>query len=740
MADNAIRNISSQACLPDRVSMLDQRVAQIEERFSELGYSTKAFVQSEIKTNWKIPAQQQAMYGMHTAICIDTIDPWKQHRVRYFSPLQHDPKNPVKSLPWAYPISNQGGFDDCGSTWVPPAGSKLCLIFEAGNRQWPFYLGTTWDRDRSRGWRYPVPEYEKIHRGHRGGYLVGPDETQVFPPWNTENYNGYDIDSISEFDNDPEAQNKITYPNIYGWKTPQKHMIKMVDGNYKCNFRWQRLEIKSSQGNHLIFKDDRVHPSAQWAHPECGCGGGDLSKCNEGDEPIEKIEDCSRKIEPGPNENARGWGDGGPVNPNVMMIGSGKGRSAISSGGGSGGPGSTCANPYFKQRSECRPYSGPGNCQNNKVDKTTLPQSGIQMTSLSGHTFYMDDSVKEPRGKNNWERGIEKFDYGCDNVFKGRSVWKSAHGHQIMISDVEPDDKPFLRGDENFIRILTATGNRIELNDDTKITPPPGCAPPGNNQAGPRRGIELHSTSNHLIQMVDENNDQASPNRREGGIPNNKATDAFVRIRTGYGLEIMMADDNSQRHCQTQYIQITAPQKGQDDKKGACCGPHFIRMQESINCGYIFVRAGGDYMCMTEGDHVTVVGVGETTPKDDFCKGGCLGPRNWFTAVSQHSIHWSCNFYFNKAEIHCFLADKFIFLLAGKDCPPPPDSESLECMPCVGPVVVYLSDPVTKTGRLVKSDRVFASASLEAPCVTIQDILLSKCNGKNCPPPYIGNN
>jgi hypothetical protein len=692
MADNAIRNISSQACIPERVDSLDQRLAQVEERFSELGYNMRTLVQSEIKTNWKIPAQQETMFGMHTAFCIDTIDPWKQHRVRYFSPLQHDPKNPVKSLPWAYPISSQGGFDDCGSTWVPPAGSKLCLIFEAGNRQWPFYLGTTWDRDRSKGWRYPIPEYEKIHRGHRGGYLVGPDETQVFPPWNTENYNGFDIDSISEFDNDPDAKNKITYPNIYGWKTPQKHMIKMVDGNYKCNFRWQRLEIKSSQGNHLIFKDDRIHPSAQWAHPDCGCGGGDLSKCNEGDEPIEKAESCD------------------------------------------GGSKLTCANPFFKHRSECRPFSGPGTCQNNKVDKTTLPQSGIQMTSLSGHTFWMDDSVREPRGKNNWEKGIEKFDYGCDDVFKGKTVWKSAHGHQMVMSDVEPDDRPYLRSDENFIRILTATGNRIELNDDTKKC---NCACPDCrckcdiNQAGPKRGIELQSTSNHMIQMIDENNDQCGPNRREGGVPENKATDAFVKIRTGYGLEIMMADDNSQKNCQTQYIQITAPQKGQDDEEGACCGPHFIRMQESMNCGYVFVRAGGDYICMTEGDHITVVGVGETTPKDDFCKGGCLGPRNWFTAVSQHSIHWSCKFYFNKAEIHCFLADKFILLLAGKDCPPPPDGE--ECMPCIGPVAVLVG------GKLKASDRVYASASEEAPCVNIVNLApFVKCNGKNCPPPGRG--
>lgn len=716
MAQNITRNPN--LTLPDTLQIVEQRLAQIEERFSEMGYGLKSLVQSEISTNWHTPAQQETIYGMHTAICIDTIDIFKQGRVRYFSPLQHSPDSLVDSLPWAWPISSQGGFDDCGCTWVPPAGSKLCLIFEAGNRQWPYYLGTTWDRDRSEGWNIPVPEYEKIHRGHRSGYLLGPQETQVFPPWNTENYNGMDIDSVSDFESDPEAKNKITYPHIYGWKTPQKHMIKMVDGNYKCNFRWQRLEIKSAQGNHLIFKDDRVHPAAQWAHPECPCGSGDLTKCNEGDEPIEKVDTCP----------AQAQGDNTPVAPAVMMVGGGAPFTEASVSGGSEGQ---CANPYFKQRSECRPYSGPGNPQNNKVDKTTLPQSGIQMTSLSGHTFWMDDAVSQPRGKNNWEKGMEPFDYGCDDVYKGKTVWKSAHGHQIMMSDVEPDGTPKGRSAENFIRVLTATGNRIELNDDTK---------PNSCRAGARRGIELNSTSNHLVQMIDENNDHCNLNRREGMPPVNKATNAFIRVRTGYGLEIMMADDNSQRNCQKQYIQITAPQKGQDDEEGACCGPHFIRMQESMYCGYVWVRAGGDYVCMSEGDHVTIVGVGKLTPKDDFCKGSCLGPRNWFTAVSKHSVHWSCKFYFNKSEIAAMLADKIILLMAGKDCPPPPDSDTMECGPCIGRVAVLMGDPETGMSKLVASDRVFASASLEARCITQFDLAPdANCGGQNCPPPYHGN-
>lgn len=694
----------------DEVRALQDGVNNIKEWISESSQNLKNILTDYSQFPFEIPNQVQMKYGMYTAICVDTVDPWKQGAVRCFSPLLHDPKeSQIVNLPWAMPVSGQGGFDDSGCTWVPPAGSKLCIVFEAGNRDRPYYIGTTWDRSRRSGWGINVEEYEKIHRGHRGGYMVGTrgeirDEDQVFPPWNTENYNGFDIDSINDFENDPEAKNKITYPNIYGWKTPQKHMIKMVDGNYKCNMRWQRLEIKSAQGNHLIFKDDRVHPAAQWANPECGCGEGDFSTCNDGDEPIEKVDDCP----------VDAFGDSKPVAPSVMMIGSGNEPPPQSSGGSAEGQ---CANPYFKHRSECRPYSGPGNAQNNKVDKTTLPQSGIQLTSLSGHTFWMDDSVSEPKGTNEWENGIKPFDYGCDEVFKGRTTWKSAHGHQIVMSDVEPDGEPGVRGAENFIRIMTATGNRIELNDDTKGKT---C------RAGSRRGIELHSTSNHMIQMIDENNDQCGVERMEGGVPTNKATDAFVRIRTGYGLEIMMADDNHQEDTQTQYLQLLAPQKD------ACCGPHMIRMQESDYCGYIFVRAGGDYICVTEGDHITVVGVGESTPEDDFCKGGCLGPRNWFTAVSQHSVHWSCNFYFNIAEIHAFLAEKIILLMAGKDCPPAPDSESQECAPCVGPVAVLLGN------RLVASDRVFASASLESETIPIM-ALMGKGKGVNCPPPYVGS-
>ena len=95
------------------------------------------------------------------------------------------------------------------------------------------------------------------------------------------------------------------------------------------------------------------------------------------------------------------------------------------------------SNPYFKHQQECRPYRGSSTPQNNAID---LPQSGIQIHSISGHTFVMDDSVQEPSGNPTWDR---EFDFGCNNKFVGRTYWKSATGHTIEMSDEEgePDDK-----------------------------------------------------------------------------------------------------------------------------------------------------------------------------------------------------------------------------------------------------------------------------------------------------------
>lgn len=638
--------------ISDRLFEMESRLLEVENRFNELGYDTKQIVTTEFKNTFAIRKQREAMFALHTALVVDTIDPWKQNRVRFFSPFMHKPDVPIKSLPFANAVSSMGGFDDSGMTWVPPAGSTLCILFENGSRSTPFYIGTTWHRDRGpdgqHNWGYPIEEYLEIHEGHRKGYVVGPnDGSQVFPPWNTENYNGFDIDSLDDFENDPEAQKKITYPNIYGWKTPQKHYTKYVDGDYKCSHRWKRIETMSSTGNWMMMKDDHLRPWGQWSNPACACGGGDVSECPEENPECEDPESKPK-----------------------------------------------CANPYFKQESECRPYRGPGTPQNNRCE---LMQSGVQFMSVGGHSFWMDDSVEQPTGEPNWERSLQPFDFGCTDKCEGKTAWVSMTGHRIEMNDFE--EQPKQRGEENYIRVITASGNSLEANDHTVTR----CDQ--SPIAGERRGWTMRSTSNHIFTMIDEGNEQGSPCRMEGGVPINKATNGYIMARSGYGLTILMQDAFSQQETQQQRIVIFCPQTDNEER-----GPHIHLYQEAPSGpGLVLLRVGGNYVTSTYDHHLQLVGEPEENPS------------NKIRFVTDNTLNVTENFYLNTAKTHFFLADEYIVLAAGKElpprCKPAGGGDDEECSPCIWPVLCLAPQGITI------SDRVFVSASPEAQCASILQLL-----------------
>ena len=596
-------------------------------------------------------------FGLLLCLCISTEDPWKQNRIRFFSPFLHSPECETTSLPFADCISSLGGFDDCGLTWIPPAGSSVGIIFENGNIYSPFYIGTTWHRNRDpdsdssgnnnaggHNWGVPIPEYINIHQGHRNGYVLGPnDGSQVLPPWNTENYNGIDLDSSVDFDINPLAQKNTTYPNIYGFKTPQKHMVKMVDGDYNCNHKNKRLEILSSCGNWMIFKDDHLH-NIQISSANINCNDKDTVDCIGGEYP--------------PNLE----------NPSTI--------------------------PYIKQLPETKPWIGRGTPQSTVKDTNgnligsvcTLPQSGIQLLSISGHSFCMDDSVDEPSGTPEWERSMNSFDFGCNNKFIGKTFWASATGHRIEMNDEESNTN--VRSENNYIRIISACGNRLELNDHSV----------DENNAGTNRGIVLESTSKHLIEMRDgEKFTQSSP-RKQGGEPTNQAKQAYVRIRSGYGLEINLNDDASQQNTQAQYIRLFCPQI--DNKTR---GPHEIRMQEvAEGPGQILIKSGGNFACDTYDEHMTVVGDINKNPSDKL------------TLVTKNNLVYSKGYYINIADTHIFSANNFIILGAGQDCPIPNTDKK---GPCLWPVLVL------KEGVIAASDRVFASASPDATCLSMFQML-----------------
>ena len=623
----------------------------------------KGIVTSELNRRFAVIPQTQAMYSMVTALCISTIDPWKEGAVQFYSPLIFDADSTVSSLPWAWPVSSMGGFDDCGCTWVPPAGSMLCILFENGHRAAPFYIGTVWSRNRgpmgNHTFGFPVPEYDNISDTHRGGYLLPPnDESQVFMPWNTETYNGKDINMIGQYEDDPTAQKKITASNIYGIKTPEKHMIKMVDGDANCDRRWKRFEIQSGTGNWMIFKDDHIHPSGQWANPACGCGGGDESSCS-------AMQDPETTCQSPQNQNK-------------------------------------CANPYFKHQNECRPYKGPQTPQNNTAD---LNQSGIQFLTVSGISLVMDDSVDQPRGSPIWERSTQAFDFGCNNKYTGKFYVKTALGHGFTMSDMDSDTN--IRSEKNYIQLKSAAGNRVELNDHTV----PGAN--GSTVAGEQRGITIQSTSDNQIVLCDNGNTQPTPNRKEGGVPNNLATNAYIMIRTGYGLMIKMSDNQSQTKTQPdpsqdgQSIVVLSPQK--DNTKR---GYHQFSMHEvKEGPGMIFLRAGGYYIINTFDDIQTTVGTSDNDANQYTQVFGKIMSTGKFQA------HFSDTQYVIRA------GDQ-ILLLAGNDCDTTvynPDGTVKEVIPksqpccyqvvinrnaCYCPIVTWMGH---FTPGLSTSERVFAS-------------------------------
>lgn len=695
------------------IKSLKKRVKELEEQVEEFISNSKKWVRSEMTDWFRVEEQPISYDSMFLGLVVSTEDPWKYNRVKFFCPVLHSRLEvDVEQLPWAWPVSNQGGFDDSGCTWVPPAGSVIIIIFEAGNRDSAYYLGTTWQRDRTKYLsdmqKYSQKEYDKIWRGHRGGYLVGPDETQVFPPWNTANYHGYDIDSIKDFQDNPQAAKQITYPHLHGWKTPEKHMIQMDDGDKKCFHRWKRMLFQSSLGHLLLFKDDNLHPCGEWLNPSGGAAK------NPPPQPSAAVQALSAL--------AGGIGLFVLLPPSVSSA-QAQPSAAATDQGESGYPDgqvckpSGCINPWqepsFCSRSKpCKPKDKYQKHISEKpaalCKRCWLDQSGILLLSRSGAGLVFDDSTELPRAKEpRWEEGQTPFDYdGCTGRYKGKVGLMSGSGHYLEMNDTE--DVPTRRSEMNGIRLHTASGIDFFMCDHDDGS---AC------RAGKERGVHLRTSSNHTFDFVDYGANTCSPPRECGGIPNPDADKAYVKLRTGYGLYLMMDDQTDQKNTTKQYIELCAWQK--DNKKR---GPHLLRMQERPESSaikpMIYLRAGGEYFFQSYDDRFEMIGV----PKTDDDPGN---KANKVEIITRHKVVYCFEDYLNKAKRHIFLADKAIYLLAGKDHK---DPQTGKCGPAAFPVVVAMRGIpkfICDLFGIKASERVFASA-------------IANCEGKpddGCPEP-----
>lgn len=623
----------------EEILKLQKEIISLKKQIRDMNRNFTKKINKHMINVMKDGTQSIVYNGLYTATCTGTADPQGKGRVQYYDPINDKENQDPSKLSWADQISAFGGFDDSGSFWVPPAGSTIALMFKDGDPEAAYYLGTVQPSYRGEqsnnpvNFGFPIPEWEKLWNNKRIGYLIGGnDGKQSYHPWNTENYNGNDILSQTEFETDPIAQFQRTYPNIYGMKTPNKNGIKLVDGNPKCNNRWGRIEIRSSNNNVFLLKDDLFHPAGQWASTKCGTSTQNAATCNDASgNPLEKTLCCLCK-----DQNCTG-GATCPGNPT---------------------DGSRFQNPYYKRMEECFPYMGPPTPQQNQI---TLPQTGIALQSRSGMQFCMDDSVESPTLDPTQPNWLQQFGFGCTDKFLGKMWLLSATGHKIELNDSE--DQSQFRGANNGIIIKTAAGVTINLNDQQN---------PGNT-AGPNSGVTIQSRSNHELKMSDNGNQQTLVARKEGGVPVAAASNAYIQLRSGYGTTVRLDDAFSQGERSQQKLVLYVPsipsspvgpiiQSGTTNNRE----DHLLLMDVAPNSTKVVLRSGG--ILLTSSLLDSVESIGEEKP---------IVVANKVVNVSKGSILQSCSDnYVVNSDKTLIISKQYIILASGPEIntnftPPP---------------------------------------------------------------------
>lgn len=589
---------------------------------------------------------------MQIALCVNTDDPLGDGRIRIYHPVfdsEYDPKMPsslpeIDKLPWARPISPFGGFDDSGSIWPPPAGSMVAVVYQGGNIDEPYYLGTIWNRHRGKDgehlqywYNYPyMDEYFRLYEGKRDGYNFGDNNgDQVHPPWNTQSYRQYDWDDTESFYAFLKEREAATTPNYYGMKTVGKEWLKFVDGDPKCNYKGRRIELATARGAGLFLKDDHLTPFSQYGYN----GSATIGNCD-------GVFPCCESGSPTPLQN----GENCPSPQNDGSCGPQSGR-ASSTLNRFDSPN----DPFQKRKEENKYYTGVNTPAAYKVD---LPQSGVFLISPSGNFVGLDDSVDQPFGVPTYD---SEFNFGCNDLYKGKITIGEATGAFIRLNGEESNPK--VRSENNGVEISTAMGTYIKLSDHTEQAGNACDCPP--NFAGEKRGFEAGTTSGHALIMSDRGLKACGQSRvydRVSQLASETGYTGYCMLRSGYGLQLMLADTNIQTETDQQFILLQAPQKDNVER-----GPHTLIMQEQAEGpGYLFLRAGGVMHLSSHDEMLEVVGT-----EDEG------GSASKYTSITDSYLVQIKNYYFNHNRATFMWADEVMYLIAGQDCEVPENPDDV---------------------------------------------------------------
>ncbi len=94
--------------------------------------------------------QRSIFHGAYRGYVEYINDPLQVGRVKVRIPSIHGMPDQLETagLPWAYMVAGFGGGHDFGSKMIPPVGTTVFVMFEAGDRDFPLVLGT-WDGNPS---------------------------------------------------------------------------------------------------------------------------------------------------------------------------------------------------------------------------------------------------------------------------------------------------------------------------------------------------------------------------------------------------------------------------------------------------------------------------------------------------------------------------------------------------------------------------------------------------------------
>ena len=65
-----------------QLKSIEKRISTIESQMGGVMYDMREVARSEITAGGTVVDVSQMQYGLYTALCIDTVDIWKQNRIK----------------------------------------------------------------------------------------------------------------------------------------------------------------------------------------------------------------------------------------------------------------------------------------------------------------------------------------------------------------------------------------------------------------------------------------------------------------------------------------------------------------------------------------------------------------------------------------------------------------------------------------------------------------------------------